>query len=875
MMTSQVIRDKFLEFFKEKGHEIVASAPMVLKNDPSLMFTNAGMNQFKEIFLGHGTPKSSRIADSQKCLRVSGKHNDLEEVGHDTYHHTMFEMLGNWSFGDYFKEEAIDFAWELLTKVYGIAEENLYVTVFEGDEQDGLLPDSDAGKIWKKYVPQERILPGNKKDNFWEMGETGPCGPCSEIHIDIRSDEEKKQVPGADLVNQDHPQVIEIWNLVFIQFNRKADGTLVALPQKHIDTGMGLERLTMALLGKTSNYDTDIFQPIIQKLAANAGVKYGKQKKKDIAMRVIADHIRAVSFAIADGQLPSNVRAGYVIRRILRRAVRYGYSFLGFREAFMYELVEILVNVMGNAYPELKAQQKLIVKVIQEEESSFFRTLARGMDMLETIVNDTKKAKYRVISGEDAFTLYDTFGFPFDLTDLVARENNLVVNRKEFDECMTQQKERGRKDAKKDTGDWTEILKDDIEEFVGYDQLEADVKITKYRKITQKGKDFYQLVFNLTPFYAESGGQIGDRGFIFNQDEKIEIIDTLNENNLIVHITQKLPKNPKSAFKVKVDIKARRNAAAHHTATHLMHHALREVLGSHVEQKGSAVYPEYLRFDFSHFEKISEEDLLKVEKMVNQKIRQNISLDEHRNIPLDDAKEMGAMALFGEKYGDIVRVIKFGESIELCGGTHVKCTGELGFFKILVETSVAAGIRRIEAVVGEAAEKVIFEAFYTLNQVKNRFKSANNIIQTLDNSLAENAKLQDSVKAMQNSLIDKMLNQLERQTEKLGDYQLIRSHVDVENAAMLKDLAFRFKAKGNYIVALGSVMDGKPGLALLIPEDLVKEKELNAGIIIRDAAKAIRGGGGGQNFFATAGGSFSDGLDAALDEIKKQINDKM
>ncbi|MEA1874653.1 MAG: alanine--tRNA ligase [Bacteroidota bacterium] len=870
-MTSQEIRDKFLDFFEAKNHLIVDSAPMVLKNDPTLMFTNAGMNQFKDVFLGHGKPKTSRLVDSQKCLRVSGKHNDLEEVGQDTYHHTMFEMLGNWSFGDYFKEDAINFAWELLIKEYGIDESSLYVTIFEGDEQDGLLPDTEAGKIWQKLVPQERILPGNKKDNFWEMGESGPCGPCSEIHVDIRSKQEKAEIPGADLVNQDHPQVIEIWNLVFIQFNRKADRSLESLPQKHIDTGMGLERLAMVLQGKQSNYDTDVFQPIIQKLAKMSSVKYGQKKKIDVALRVIADHLRAVSFSIADGQLPSNVKAGYVIRRILRRAIRYGYSFLGFREAFMYELVDALDENMGKAYPELRAQKKLIKKVMMEEENTFFRTLSKGMELLDKIISDTKSADYRVITGEDAFALYDTFGFPFDLTDLVAREQNLVVNRKEFDDCMLQQKERGRKDAKKDTGDWIMLLQDDVEEFVGYDQLEADVKITKYRKITKKNIDFYQLVFNYTPFYAESGGQVGDKGYLTDGKERIEVLDTQDENGLIVHLTKKLPVKPDANFKVQVNETARKNAAAHHTATHLMHKALRDILGVHVEQKGSAVHPDYFRFDFSHFEKLSDEEIRKVEVAVNEKIRKNISQKEHRSIPLDDAKEMGAMALFGEKYGDIVRVVRFDDSIELCGGTHAASTGELGFFKIFVETSVAAGIRRIEAVVGEAAQNAIFDTFDTVTQVKSRFKSAKNIVQTLDNSLEENAKLQDSVKSMQNALIDKMMIQLEHQAEDIGDYKLIRSVLDSANPAMLKDIAFRFRNKGNTIVILGAQLAEKPNMVLLIPDEIVKEYELNAGTMIRSAAKAIQGGGGGQAFFATAGGSKADGLDKALDELKNQF----
>ncbi|MGM0650096.1 MAG: alanine--tRNA ligase, partial [Bacteroidota bacterium] len=692
-MTSKQIRQQFLDYFKSKDHKIVPSAPMVLKHDPTLMFTNAGMNQFKEIFLGNAKPISKRVCDSQKCLRVSGKHNDLEEVGHDTYHHTMFEMLGNWSFGDYFKEEAIDMAWELLTDVYGIDKDRLYVTIFEGDTEDGLLPDSEAGRFWKKHVDEKRILPGSKKDNFWEMGETGPCGPCSEIHVDIRPEKERKKEPGVDLVNKNHPMVIEIWNLVFIQFNRKADKTLEALPQKHVDTGMGFERLCMILQDKQSNYDTDLFQPLIRKLAEMAGLQYGLKQKHDIAMRVVADHVRAVSFAIADGQLPSNVKAGYVIRRILRRAVRFGYSFLGFRDAFVYELVETLVKNMGEAYPELVSQQKLITKVIKEEESSFFRTLAKGLDIMDGIIKDTIKNNYRVISGNDAFTLYDTYGFPFDLTDLLAREHDLVVNRKEFNEAMKKQKDRAREDAKKDTGDWVVLHDDDVEEFIGYDQLESEVIITRYREIKQKKHSLYQLVFNITPFYAESGGQVGDRGYIANDKERIDILDTQKENNVIVHISKKLPQKPDSGFIARVDKRARHNAARNHTSTHLVHKAMRETIGKHVEQKGSLVHPDYLRFDFSHFEKLSAEDIRKIESRVNEAIRENIPLEEHRNIPLEEAKNMGALAFFGEKYGDLVRVIKIGDSTELCGGTHVDATGEIGFFKITVETSVAAGIR--------------------------------------------------------------------------------------------------------------------------------------------------------------------------------------
>ncbi|MFO7878899.1 MAG: alanine--tRNA ligase [Bacteroidota bacterium] len=874
-MTSKQIRQAFLDYFSEHGHTVVPSAPMVLKNDPTLMFTNAGMNQFKEVFLGNKKPAADRVCDSQKCLRVSGKHNDLEEVGHDTYHHTMFEMLGNWSFGDYFKKEAINMAWELLTRKFEIDKDRLYVTIFEGDEQDGLLPDSEAGKFWKAHVPEERILPGNKKDNFWEMGETGPCGPCSEIHVDIRSEKERKNVDGADLVNKDHPQVVEIWNLVFIQYNRKADKTLEALPQKHVDTGMGFERLCMVMQDKQSNYDTDLFQPMIQKLAVMSANEYGKKKKIDIAMRVVADHVRAVSFAIADGQLPSNVKAGYVIRRILRRAVRYGYSFLGFREAFMFELVPVLIETMGDAYPELNTQGKLIAKVMKEEENAFFRTLSKGMDMLDKIVKETLDSDYRIISGKDAFALYDTYGFPFDLTDLVAREYDLVVNRKEFDEAMGKQKERGRSDAKTDTGDWVVLKEDDVEEFIGYDQLEADVVITRYREVKQKKGSIFQLVFNITPFYAESGGQVGDRGFISNENERIDIIDTLNENNLIVHITKRLPENPEGEFVAKVDEKARHSAARHHTATHLMHRALRDVLGKHVEQKGSLVHPDYLRFDFSHFEKLSDEEVRRVENRVNDNIRQNYAVEEHRAIPLDDAKEMGAMSLFGEKYGDLVRVVRFSDSIELCGGTHASATGELGFFKIIMETSVAAGIRRIEALVGKPAEDFVMKQDDTLKSIQARFKNAKDITQAVENSLKEQNKMQKELKALQKAMTNQLVSELEKQAVKVGDYQLIAAQVDAGNPDMLKDMAFRFRNKGNVIVALAANVKGKPNMVVMIPDELTKETDMNAGNIIREAAREFKGGGGGQAFFATAGGADAGGIDAALSSVRKQIESRL
>ncbi|MDA3820707.1 MAG: alanine--tRNA ligase [Candidatus Delongbacteria bacterium] len=870
-MTSKQIRQQFLDYFKSKGHKAIPSAPMVLKDDPTLMFTNAGMNQFKDVFLGNAEPVSDRVCDSQKCLRVSGKHNDLEEVGHDTYHHTMFEMLGNWSFGDYFKEEAIDMAWELFTKVYKIDKDRLYVTIFEGDSTDGLLPDSESGRYWKKHVDDSRILPGSKKDNFWEMGDTGPCGPCSEIHIDMRSDKERKEEPGENLVNKDHPRVIELWNLVFIQYNRKADKTLEALPKKHVDTGMGFERLCMVLQNKKSNYDTDLFKPLIREIAAMAGLKYGKRKKHDVAMRVIADHVRAVIFSIADGQLPSNVKAGYVIRRILRRAVRYGYSFLGFKGPFINELVDVLVKIMGEAYPELIKQQKLIARVIKEEEAAFFRTLDKGMDIMNGIIKDTLDNNYRVISGKDAFSLYDTYGFPFDLTDLLAREQNLVVNRKEFHDAMQEQKQRARNDAKKDTGDWIVLREDKEEEFVGYDMTEADVVITKYREIKKKKSSMYQLVFNLTPFYAESGGQVGDRGRVISKDEHIDILDTQKENNLIVHITKKLPEDLESEFKAQVDFKARHNSARNHSATHLMHKALRDVLGKHVEQKGSLVHPDYLRFDFSHFEKLSPDDLRKIESQLNENIRENIQVEEHRNIPLEKAKNMGAMAFFGEKYGDLVRVIKFGDSTELCGGIHVMATGEIGFFKITMETSVAAGIRRIEALTGQKAEQYIMQKNDTLQAIESKFKNSKNILRSVENALKENSKLQKDLQAVQKQLIEKITHELETQAKKLGDYKMIVSTVNVNSPTMLKDLSFRFRHKGNIITVFAANIEGKPNMAIMIPDKLTKEKDLNAGNIVRNAAKEFKGGGGGQAFFATAGGADINGIDAALAYARKQI----
>lgn len=866
-MTSKEIRQIFLDFFKEKKHQIVASAPMVMKNDPSLMFVNAGMNQFKEVFLGHQPAPHKRVADSQKCLRVSGKHNDLEEVGRDTYHHTMFEMLGNWSFGDYFKEEAIAWAWELLTEKYGISKDRLYVTIFEGDIDDGLKPDEEAKKYWVQHIDEARILPGSKKDNFWEMGDTGPCGPCSEIHVDLRPEADRKKKSGALLVNRDHPLVIEIWNLVFIQFDRKSNGMLNALPEKHIDTGMGFERLCMALQDKTSNYDTDIFTPLIHTLEEMSGNTYGDRKDTDIAMRVIADHVRAVAFSIADGQLPSNVKAGYVIRRILRRAVRYGYSFLDFHSPFMYKMTDVLEKQMGEAYPELSAQKELISKLIKEEENTFFRTLEKGMGILNQFILRNKKKNYRIFSGVEVFQLYDTYGFPLDLTELIVGEQGMIVNREEFDKEMKAQKERGRKDANVDTGDWIVLMEDETEEFVGYDQTEAEVKITKYRKLKQKGADRYQLVFNYTPFYAESGGQVGDTGYIEAKGKKTRILDTKTEHQQTVHITKDLPADPTADFRAVVNVQKRRSAARNHTATHLMHEALRELLGTHVEQKGSLVHPDYLRFDFSHFEKLNNEKLREIENYVNARIRANIPVDEKRAIPMADAKKLGAIALFGEKYGDLVRVIRFEDSVELCGGTHAKATGELGFFHITAESAIAAGIRRIEAVTGEKAEAVIQSAFTDLQSLKGIMKNPKDILQAADKVMKEVNSLQKQVKRMEQKEVSHQVASLKDGAVKAGDYKIIAKKVEVANANMLKDLSFRFRSSADTIVALGAAIQGKTHISLMIPEAIGQKAELDAGKLIRQVATHIKGGGGGQAFFATAGGKDPGGLDEALKEI--------
>jgi alanyl-tRNA synthetase len=875
-MNSNEIRQTFLDFFASKQHRTVSSAPMVIKDDPTLMFTNAGMNQFKDIFLGNTPIKYKRIANSQKCLRVSGKHNDLEEVGHDTYHHTMFEMLGNWSFGDYFKEDAVNWAWELLTEVYKLPKDRLYASVFEGSDDDKLGRDDEAAELWAKFLPAEQIINGNKKDNFWEMGETGPCGPCSEIHVDLRSDEERKLVAGRDLVNQDHPQVIEIWNLVFMQYNRKADSSLEALPHQHVDTGMGFERLCMAMQGKTSNYDTDVFQPIIQTIAKMSAKEYGKDEEIDIALRVISDHIRTIAFAITDGQLPSNNKAGYVIRRILRRAVRYGYTFLGFKEPFMYRLIPVLIEVMGKHFPELIKQQSLIEKVVMEEENSFLRTLENGIRLLDQIIDKTKSEDYKVVSGKVAFELYDTYGFPLDLTELILKETDLVINRKEFDEEMEAQKNRSRSATSVDTGDWVEILKDDVEEFVGYDYLTTDVRITRYRKISSKDKDQYQLVFNITPFYGESGGQVGDTGYIESNGEKISIIDTKKENGLIVHFAKELPKDPTVVFNAVVNESKRTLIANNHTATHLMHHALREVLGEHVEQKGSLVNPDHLRFDFSHFQKLTEEEIAKVEEIVNAKIRENVSIEVKSNIPMAEAVNLGAMALFGEKYGDLVRVIKFKDSIELCGGTHVKATGQIGYFKITSESAIAAGVRRIEAITAVKAEQFINDKLNTLKDIERIFKSNQNLIKNITDLMTENSGLKKDLDGFTKDRLKIVKNNLKGNISILKDINIIAQQIVVGSAGDIKDIAFQLKGEvDNLVFISGAELNGKANITIMFSDNLVKEYGLNAGAIIREAAKEIQGGGGGQAFFASAGGNDPKGLEKAIEVAKKMVLHKI
>ncbi|MCF8366703.1 MAG: alanine--tRNA ligase [Bacteroidales bacterium] len=868
-MTSTEVRRTFLEFFSSKQHKIVPSAPMVVKNDPTLMFTNAGMNQFKDIFLGNLPVKYSRIADTQKCLRVSGKHNDLDEVGHDTYHHTMFEMLGNWSFGDYFKKEAIDWGWELLTKVYGLNGENLYVTVFGGDEGDGLAPDDEARDYWKRIVPEERILYGSKKDNFWEMGDTGPCGPCSEIHIDLRSDEDKTQIPGKNLVNRDHPQVIEIWNLVFIEFNRKADSSLEQLPAKHVDTGMGFERLTMALQGKKSNYDTDVFQPLIQAIANMAQIKYGDAPETDIAMRVIADHVRAIAFAIADGQIPSNNKGGYVIRRILRRAVRYGFTFLGFKDPFINQIIPILVKEMGEFFPELVSQQEIITKVVAEEEHSFLRTLAQGIKRFDNYIETNQDATF--VDGKFAFELFDTYGFPIDLTELMAREKGLKVDMEGFRLGLEEQKNRSRQAAEKDTDDWVEIRSgSNNTEFLGYDFLDADVEIMKFRKVKTKKETFYQLVLNKTPFYAESGGQVGDKGILESDSEKVFIRDTQKENDLIIHIIDKLPADLSASFVAKVDGEKRKLTMNNHSATHLMHSALKSVLGKHVEQRGSLVDENRLRFDFSHFAKLTDEEIRQVEHIVNSRIRENIRIDEKRNVPIDEAKAMGAAALFGEKYGDFVRVITFdpGFSVEFCGGTHVPATGQIGMFKIVAESAIAAGIRRIEAITAGKVEDLLYEQEELLNNFKELFKNQKEPLKAAQAMIHEKKNLEKQLEEMKNEKIATLKMILKNKAEKINGINFISHKLDGDMQTA-KSLAFQLKdIVDDLVLVLGNEEGGKANLTVMISDKLVIEKQLNAGNIIREIAREIQGGGGGQPHFATAGGKNPSGIDAALSKAK-------
>ena len=869
MMTAKEIRESFKSFFESKEHLIVPSAPMVVKDDPTLMFTNAGMNQFKDIILGNRAPKSRRVADSQKCLRVSGKHNDLEEVGHDTYHHTMFEMLGNWSFGDYFKKEAISWAWEYLVDVLKLDPKNLYATVFEGSKEEGLERDNEAAAIWEQFLPKDHILNGNKHDNFWEMGDTGPCGPCSEIHMDSRSDEEKAKVPGRDLVNKDHPQVIEIWNLVFMQFNRKADHSLEPLPAKVIDTGMGFERLVRTLQGKQSNYDTDVFQPIIKEIGALTGKQYGKDEKVDIAMRVVADHIRTIAFSITDGQLPSNAKAGYVIRRILRRAVRYAYTFLGQKEAFLYKLLPALIDNMGDAYPELKAQKTLIEKVIIEEEESFLRTLETGIKLLDKVMADAKAAKTTVISGVNAFTLYDTYGFPLDLTELILRENGMTVNIDEFNEEMGKQKARARNAAAVENGDWV-VLKEGETEFVGYDFTEYETSILRYREVKQKSGVIYQIVLDKTPFYAEMGGQVGDQGVIVSEFETIDIIDTKKENGLPVHICKKLPEHPEAPMMACVDTDKRRACEANHTATHLVDEALREVLGTHVEQKGSLVSPDGLRFDFSHFQKVTDEELRQVERLVNEKIRMDLPLQEHRDLPIEEAKKLGAIALFGEKYGDKVRVVQFGNSIEFCGGVHASSTGRIGMFKIISESSIAAGVRRIEAITGEAVENMVASLQDTINGLKALLPGAS-IEASVKKALDENAQLKKQLEEFQKEKAGQLKNNLIAQAKDINGIKVISAVISA-SAAMAKDLVFGIRGEltANTIVVIGSEEDGKPMLTVSVSEDLTSR--FNAGQMVREAAKLIQGGGGGQPHFATAGGKNPEGLLQAVEAITNAIN---
>lgn len=866
-MTAKEIRESFKKFFEEHGHLIVPSAPMVIKDDPTLMFTNAGMNQFKDIILGNREPKSRRCTDSQKCLRVSGKHNDLEEVGHDTYHHTMFEMLGNWSFGDYFKKEAISWAWEYLVDVLKINPANLYATVFEGSPEEGLSRDDEAASYWEQFLPKDHIINGNKHDNFWEMGDTGPCGPCSEIHIDLRTEEEKKAVSGASLVNKDNPHVIEIWNLVFMQYNRKADQSLEPLPNHVIDTGMGFERLCAVMQNKNSNYDTDVFQPMIQEIGRMSGAKYGDDEKKDVAMRVIADHVRAIAFSIADGQLPGNAKAGYVIRRILRRAVRYGYTFLGFQEAFMYKLLPTLINDMGDAYPELDAQKVLISKVIKEEEEAFLRTLATGINLLDGVMEQTRKGGSTVIDGKQAFMLFDTYGFPLDLTELICMEQGMTVDLESFNQEMQKQKERARNAAAVETGDWTTLAEGETA-FVGWDKTESPCHILRYRKVVQKKRTFYELVLDVTPFYAEMGGQVGDRGVLISDTEKVEIVDTKRENNLPIHITNELPKHPEAAFIAQVNIDKRRASEANHTATHLLDEALRQVLGTHVEQKGSLVTPDYLRFDFSHFQKVTPEELRQVERIVNQHVREDIPLEEFREMPIGEARQMGAIALFGEKYGDKVRVVRFGGSVELCGGCHAGSTGRIGLFRIISESSVAAGVRRIEAVTGSTAEESVYVMQDAMTALGNLMNNAKDLPAAVQKALEDNAELKKEVESYLREKEDQMKERLLGMAENIGGVKVVKAKLKI-SADVVKNLAFKLAndVPESLLVVIGSVSGDKPMITVMLSKDLVKDHGLNAGNMVREAAKLISGGGGGAPHFATAGGKNVDGLNAAIDKV--------
>ena len=880
-MTANEVRESYKKFFEGKGHKIVPSAPMVIKDDPTLMFTNAGMNQWKDIILGTKDPgKDVRRVDSQKCLRVSGKHNDLEEVGHDTYHHTMFEMLGNWSFGDYFKEGAIDYAWEYLVDVLHLNPEDLYVTVFEGSKEEGLSRDDEAAKYWAKHVKPDHIINGNKHDNFWEMGETGPCGPCTEIHVDSRTPEEKAKIPGRELVNKDNPQVIEIWNVVFMQYNRKADGSLEPLPMHVIDTGMGFERLVRMLQDKHSNYDTDIFQPIIQQIEALSHQQYGfttptgklgegstEQEKIDIAMRVVADHLRAVAFSIADGQLPSNAKAGYVIRRILRRAVRYAYTFLNQKEAFLYKLLPTLVHEMGAAYPELPAQQELISRVIKEEEDSFLRTLEKGINLLNADMDELTAQGKTELPGTQAFRLFDTYGFPFDLTELICREKGFTVDEKGFDEEMAKQKARARNAAAVENGDW-EVVREGEQVFVGYDYTEHTTHILRYRKVTQKKNSFYELVLDFTPFYGEMGGQVGDQGVLVNDDETIEVLDTKRENNQSIHIVKALPKNLQAEFMACVDTEKRNASAANHTATHLLDYALKQVLGDHVEQKGSYVDPTTLRFDFSHFQKVSDEELRQVEQLVNQMIREDFPLDEHRDAPLEEAKALGAVAIFGEKYGDKVRVVRFGPSCEFCGGIHATSTGRIGFFKIMSESSVAAGIRRIEALTGKACEDAIYAATDTMNDLKAMFNNTKDLKASIEKFISEHDELRKELERFQAQAVERTKEMLLSRIKEVNGISVITAVLPIEPAAA-KDLVFKLReaVPQKLVAVIGSTAHNKPLLTVMFSDDMVKEHQLNAGQIIREAAKLIQGGGGGQPHYAQAGGKNIDGMNAAVDKV--------